>query len=148
MKLTFLYGNNNALFTNMLVRLDIFLDERYSYSTEMSGNNDFYKEFGQLLRDARKTAGMSQADLASAIGLTRTSISNIEKGRQKVVLYTFATILKVLAKRPEELLPPPRGARNMDDMGIGELEPDSRDFVERALGETTKENDENPTGAN
>ena len=135
----------------MFVVLDIFLDERYSYSTEMSGNNDFYKEFGQLLRDARKTAGMSQADLASAIGLTRTSVSNVEKGRQRVILHTFATILKVLAKRPEELLPPLRDAENMGDMGIGELEPDLRDFVERALGKTTKEeeeNDGNPTSAN
>ena len=90
---------------------------------------DFYQRFGRHLRQARKAAGLSQADLAVAIKLTRTSISNIEKGRQKVLLHTFAEMLHVLNVRSGTLLPvsqhtplPP---------ALDNLTRDERDFVER-----------------
>ena len=62
---------------------------------------------GSVIRFAvsEKTAGLSQEDLAGAIGLTRTSVSNIENGRQKVLLYTFEKILRVLNVQPSDLLP-------------------------------------------
>lgn len=50
---------------------------------------------------------MSQAILARAIGLTRTSISNIESGRQKLLLHTFLAICIALGMKPNELLPRP-----------------------------------------
>jgi transcriptional regulator with XRE-family HTH domain len=48
---------------------------------------------------------VSQADLAAAVGLTRTSISNIEKGRQKMLVHTFLDIARALGIEPLELLP-------------------------------------------
>ena len=105
----------------------------------MAENNAFYKEFGRLVREFRKAAGLSQTDLAAEIGLTRSSVSNIEKGRQKVVLHTFAALLDVLGKRPSELLPALKSEEEVVDRRVGELDSDLREFVERAIGKTGKE---------
>ncbi len=40
-----------------------------------------------------------------AVGLTRTSVTNIEKGRQKVRLDTLYDIAEVLGESPQDLLP-------------------------------------------
>ena len=93
---------------------------------------DFYRRFGRHLRQARKAAGLSQADLAVAIKLTRTSVSNIEKGRQKVLLHTFGEMLHVLNVQPGELLPAAQPAPSPS--GLNSLARDARDFVERGLG--------------
>ena len=43
-----------------------------------------YKEFGKLLKKSRTAANLTQAGLAKRVGLSRTSITNIEKGRQHI----------------------------------------------------------------
>lgn len=56
------------------------------------------------VRSARKAAHMTQAALAEACGLERTSVTNLEAGRQMPrldVLYRMAAALKM---EPEELL--------------------------------------------
>ena len=98
---------------------------------------DFYQRFGQHLRQARKSAGLSQADLAIAIKLTRTSISNIEKGRQKVLLHTFVELLHVLNMKSAELLPAAQSSPVLS--GLNSLARDEREFVERGLGRLGKE---------
>ena len=57
-----------------------------------------YKEIGRRIREARKAKNVTQSELAEAIGLTRTSVTNIEKGRQKLLvhsLFEIAAALKV-----------------------------------------------------
>ena len=93
---------------------------------------DFYRRFGRQLRQARKAAGLSQADLAVAIELTRPSVSNIEQGRQKVLLHTFGRMLDVLHVQPGELLPRLH-ARSTPPAGWNGLAHDERDFIERGL---------------
>lgn len=59
---------------------------------------NFYKELGTLIRKARIDADINQDVLAQQLGLTRASIVNIEKGRQRPLIHTIleiATILKV-----------------------------------------------------
>ena len=114
----------------------------------MGEGNAFYREFGGLVRASRKAAGLSQTDLAAEIGLTRSSVSNVEKGKQKVVLHTFAAILDVLGKRPSELLPVLKSEEEVIDERVGDLDLDSREFVERAIGITREENDANSSRAN
>lgn len=48
----------------------------------MSATSDFDAEAGKLMRAARIAAGMTQEELARAIGLTRVSVCNIESGVQ------------------------------------------------------------------
>ena len=50
--------------------------------------------------------GMTQAELARRIGLSRTSVTNIEQGRHHVSLEQFLSIAMVLDAVPEALLPP------------------------------------------
>ena len=112
--------------------------------------NDFYRKFGQLLRQARKHAGLSQADLATAIGLTRTSISNIEKGRQKVLLHTFDQLLHILKVQSAELLPASAHNPSKRSMRLDNLRRDERGlkFFERVMGEIPKEEHANPAEKN
>ena len=48
---------------------------------------------------------MTQEALASEIGLSRTSIVNIERGRQQLLLHTLAQISAALSISLQDLLP-------------------------------------------
>lgn len=47
----------------------------------------FYHDVGARLRITRVSAGVTQTDLAEIMHLTRTSIANIEAGRQASTLH-------------------------------------------------------------
>lgn len=65
-----------------------------------------YEAFGRLVQLHRKrTKGMTQEKLGVHVGLSRTSITNIEKGRQHVSLHQLFAIAKALKVAPEVLLP-------------------------------------------
>lgn len=49
---------------------------------------------------------MTQEDLALKVSLTRTSIINIEKGRQQLLVHTLVDIARALSVSVPELLPP------------------------------------------
>lgn len=65
----------------------------------------FYLRFGKLLARTRKRAGASQERLAFALGLSRTSVTNIEHGRQPIQLYTLYKAAEALDVDPKDLLP-------------------------------------------
>lgn len=73
----------------------------------MINAKDVYKSFGQMLAKRRSEANLSQAALAKEIGLSRTSVTNIECGRQAVNLHTLYAIAGVLRRDISDLLPPP-----------------------------------------
>lgn len=45
-----------------------------------------YRQFGSKLESMRMALGLSQAELAKRVKLTRASVSNIEAGKQRVLL--------------------------------------------------------------
>jgi len=63
-----------------------------------------YRMVGERIRDERKRQNITQDELANEIGLTRTSITNVEKGRQKLLLHTLVQIAAYLGTSPERLL--------------------------------------------
>jgi transcriptional regulator with XRE-family HTH domain len=65
------------------------------------------KAFGQRLKAARKASNIGQEDLANALGLSRTSISNLEQGRQRVFLDQVYLMAERLQVPLADLLPPP-----------------------------------------
>ena len=69
--------------------------------------NSFYEEVGRRIREARKRrkTPLTQEELADHEALTRTSITNVEKGRQKFLLHTLADIAAALQVHPSSLLP-------------------------------------------
>jgi transcriptional regulator with XRE-family HTH domain len=65
----------------------------------------FYSAFGRRLSEIRRKKHVSQEMLADELGLSRTSITNIEKGRQPVQLYSLYVIARLLGTDVKELLP-------------------------------------------
>lgn len=61
--------------------------------------------FGEHLRRLRGQARMSQDTLGRRAGLSRTSITNIEVGRQHVSLDVLYRLADALGQEPRDLLP-------------------------------------------
>lgn len=64
----------------------------YTVMSEM----DLYAQLGRKVAAARKGLGMTQAELASRISLTRASVANIETGRQRVMLHDVFALVEAL----------------------------------------------------
>jgi len=56
----------------------------------------FYRRLGEIIKRARVEFGVSQEIVAEALGLSRVSIVNIEKGRQKIQIHTLIEIVNYL----------------------------------------------------
>jgi transcriptional regulator with XRE-family HTH domain len=59
---------------------------------------DVYRLLGSRAAKRRDELGLTQAEVASQIGLSRASLANLETGRQKILLhhvYKLAAALKV-----------------------------------------------------
>lgn len=69
-------------------------------------NKNYYVALGRQIRQARESKRTTQDDLALKVSLTRTSIINIEKGRQQVLVHTLADIAGALGVGILDLLPP------------------------------------------
>jgi transcriptional regulator with XRE-family HTH domain len=64
-----------------------------------------YQAFGQRIKRLRDADGLSQDALARRVGLRRTSITNIEAGKQHVALHQVYLLAGALDVPPRELLP-------------------------------------------
>lgn len=70
----------------------------------------FYQAFGNLVRLHREgRKDLTQEKLGLLVGLSRTSITNIEKGRQHIALHQLFALANALKIRPEVLLPASTG---------------------------------------
>lgn len=63
-----------------------------------------YSAIGSRIRKHRKSVGMSQEQLAEAVGISTTHISHIETGHTKLSLSVFVRIASVLSISTDELL--------------------------------------------
>lgn len=73
-----------------------------------------YRDIGSKVRQARSEKGTTQGELASRAHLTRTSISNIEAGRQRVTIYALLRMAEALDVAPATLLPDLRSLPTAD----------------------------------
>ena len=64
------------------------------------------RHIGGKIRDRRNALGLSQETLAARVGLTRTSIANIEAGRQAPPVMRLAMLATVLRVQLADLIPP------------------------------------------
>lgn len=72
------------------------------YNDERAG--EIYIALGAVMRRRRKELGLTQEQLAGALGLVRASVANIETGRQRVLLHTFIEITEQLGLTLEAAL--------------------------------------------
>jgi len=66
---------------------------------------ELYRIVGRQLRERREELGLSQNKIADNVGLLRTSITNIESGRQKPPLHVLYSICLALKIEVAEVLP-------------------------------------------
>jgi transcriptional regulator with XRE-family HTH domain len=63
-------------------------------------------DLGRRIRERREELGKTQAWLADQVGLSRTAVTNIECGRQRLVVDQLVLIASVLKTTADRLLPP------------------------------------------
>src|SRR6266581_686094 len=74
----------------------------------MDGNTAtgrFYKLLGARIARRRSSARLTQAQLAERIGSARTSVTNLERGRQQMPLHQLLRIAEVLQVDLKDLIP-------------------------------------------
>lgn len=64
-----------------------------------------YSTIGSRIRESRESLHMTQDELGALVGLTRTSITNIERGIQKLGIDTLYDIAAVFGISVADLLP-------------------------------------------
>jgi transcriptional regulator with XRE-family HTH domain len=67
--------------------------------------DQFNEELGRRIRAARE-GKLTQATLGARIGLSRTAVTNIECGRQRLLVDQLVEIAAAIGVPPSELLPP------------------------------------------
>ncbi|GAA2623890.1 hypothetical protein GCM10010399_63990 [Dactylosporangium fulvum] len=97
----------------------------------------FYADAGQRINRARRAVGMTQAGLAEVSGLTRSSVANVEAGRQRIPLHVLAAMAGALRVDPGELYSPDLLAADtagaVVTLDLPDDEAGTRQFVEGAL---------------
>lgn len=94
-----------------------------------------YSEMGSLIRAERKKLGITQEELGERVGLKRTSITNIERGTQKIQVHILYAIAEALGVSASSLLPqaPPPGGRELLGRTKKKLPPDAHEFTKKVL---------------
>ena len=79
----------------------------------MTDFDEIYRGVGRKIRQTRENQRLSQDSLAQRLGISRTSMVNIEAGRQRAPLHVLWQIAELLETKlillipgPEELLAP------------------------------------------
>lgn len=93
-----------------------------------------YGFIGQRVSEVRRQRNMTQEQLADAIGLQRTSITNIERGRQKMLIHTLYEIAVTLKVRVHDLLPDQERSSNP----LARLDPSQKDLLIKAIPELSR----------
>ena len=91
-----------------------------------------YADFGARIRDRRSHLGLSQDAVARQIELSRTSIANIEAGRQAVMLHQVIDIARALDVEARTLLPEDDRHPQLDAEALAANLPNE---VQRFIGE-------------
>ena len=63
-----------------------------------------HQALGARIRMIRETLGLNQGELAKRVNILRTSVTNIEAGRQRMALHTVEEFAKALGTTPKHLL--------------------------------------------
>jgi transcriptional regulator with XRE-family HTH domain len=90
----------------------------------MVNEASLYKALGERIRILRLPGDgirMTQAKLAEEVGLERTSITNIEKGNQKVPLHVLYRICEALQVNLADVLPPISDVASSDDVVLEDV---------------------------
>lgn len=74
----------------------------------MIDTDELYRAVGAKVRAVRENRepSLTQRRLADLLGIERTSVTNLEKGRQRVPLHVLYRLCDALSLKLEDVLPP------------------------------------------
>jgi transcriptional regulator with XRE-family HTH domain len=67
-------------------------------------SDEAYKKFRELMVDARKTAGLTQAELSLKLKRPQSFVSKYERGERRLDVVEFADVAKALDVDPAKFL--------------------------------------------
>jgi transcriptional regulator with XRE-family HTH domain len=93
-------------------------------------DTEIYEALGQTIRARREQTRMTQGELADLVGMSRASVTNIELGRQSVLVDQLCRFAHALGVEPADLLQcaPLRRA----DRPVEDLTPEVAAWIDRA----------------
>jgi len=98
-----------------------------------------YREFGRRVRLGRSESRLTQDMLAHQIGLSRTSVTNIERGRQAVLLHQVYDIARALDTTVQALLPAEEPGSEIPSPALDGAVPEGvRKFLDEELAASRK----------
>lgn len=99
----------------------------------------FYRALGARIRTARRRASLTQAALAEQVGLSRTSVTNIESGKQMFPVHTLAALAAALHVSMASLLTSSTPQMEMHGVAdlLDDLAPEEREWIRQIRGQET-----------
>ena len=99
--------------------------------------NDFYAALGARIRLLREDRKYTQQDLADLIGLKRTSITNVERGTQRLMADQLLAIARALHTTVEDLFFGVSSEQTIEPAPVNKTEmPTVARFVEKVFADT------------
>src|SRR5712664_2650029 len=111
----------------------------------------FYKLLGATIARRRSSARLTQAQLAERIGSARTSVTNLERGRQQMPLHQLLRIAEVLEVDLKDLIPSRSEVHAQDRISIivgtdkSDVPPETARLITRILNEHDEANNDTGT---
>ena len=68
-------------------------------------SSQFLVIFGERVKSHRRDLKRTQAELSAEVGISRTALTNIEKGNQRTNVFLLARLAQVLKTPPGDLIP-------------------------------------------
>lgn len=103
-------------------------------------DDELHAALGKKIREQRQLSGLTQAELAARIDVSRSSLTNMELGRQRLLIDQLYKMAEVLNTSPKDLLPSPSEIISSSRNSADEAIPDSvQRFAERVLQKSDKD---------
>lgn len=80
----------------------------------MISEKRLYEWIGRSIKEARSQLDMTQERLAALVDLERTSITNIEGGKQRIPIHVLYGIASAVRKDVNQLIPPPAEVQRLE----------------------------------
>ncbi|MEJ0000942.1 MAG: helix-turn-helix transcriptional regulator [Verrucomicrobiota bacterium] len=92
---------------------------------------EVYRAVGSKIREERLRLNLTQDDLARSVGLTRASVTNIERGCQRMPVHTLVALAASLRISPAQLLSSlePRTSVTIEAMVPGDVSETVRQWI-------------------
>src|SRR6267142_2329615 len=101
--------------------------------TAIDRRREVLKQFGRRLKAAREARDVKQQSLSDALLLSRTTVSNLERGTQRVFLDQVYDCAIILGADLNDLLPPVADVKSKPAVTTSPDDPLTRDAQDMAV---------------